>query len=308
MEELEFNLGIAKDPRTDDKKALDYKHSDLAGASPVVWKEKPQTEWKKYTPRYQISSLSCVGQSCAKGMETIGYGVCSAHPIYRNRSNYPGGGMWLGDAGNISKNIGTTKESLDPSQNLSESKMNLPCDVAKTDKIGGYIFVNPKEIDQIAQAIESYGHCILTFHANGSEWTAVPKYNGREINFGHAVVAVDYFLYEGVKTVLIEDSARNDNTIDKVQQRRIEENYLIARCSGGMYFTPTIPVPVYVFTKNMKIGSVGHEVKMLQLKLNIGADGLFGVKTQAAVKKFQLAGGVVSDGIVGPITRALLNK
>lgn len=308
MEELEFNLGLVRDPRTDDKKDLDYKHSDLAGAMPVEWKEKSSINWKTYTPRNQSSSLSCVGQSCAKAFEILGNGVESAHPIYRNRSNYPQGGMWLGNAGEICKNIGTTKEALDVSQKLKEAAMNLPCDVDKPDKVGGYVFVNHKKIDEIAQAIELQGHCILTFHANTKEWNDVPKYNGEDINFGHAVVAVDYFLYQGEKAILIEDSARSSTTLDGEQKRVITEDYITARCSGGMYLVPKVPVPAYKFTKFMKIGSVGQEVKMLQIRLNIGADGLFGLKTEAAVKKFQSTNGVVADGKVGPVTRALLNK
>lgn len=301
-------IGVVQDPRTDDKKALDYKHSDLVGAMPLNWKEKQVIECKKYTPRYQISSLSCVGQSFAKAFEILGFGVESAHPIYRNRINYPSGGMWLGDAGNIAKNIGTTKEVLDVSQNLGETAMNLDCDVVKTDKVSGYIFVNPKSIDEIAQAIETYGHCVLTFHANGQEWTGIPVYNGKDINFGHAVVAVDYLMFAGEKALLIEDSARNENTLDGKQQRIIKENYLIARCSGAVYLTPKPIVPVFIFTKTLKLGSVGYDVKMLQIKLKIGADGIFGLKTKNAVIKFQKERGLTPDGIVGKNTNKELNK
>jgi len=301
-------LGVVQDPRTDDKKNLDYKHSDLAGAVFTTWKEKEPSEWKKYTPRYQIGSLSCVGQSCAKAFEILGYGVESAHPIYRSRSNYPSGGMWQADAGNICRNLGTTKESLDPSQNLGEIAMNLACDAVRTSKIESYVFVNSKDIEQVAQAIETWGHCILTFHANSNEWKAVPEYNGKDINFGHAVVAVDYFLYKDKKALLIEDSARNSTTLDKIQQRIITEDYLGARCSSAMYFTPKPVVPSFAFTKTLKFGSVGHDVKMLQIRLKIGADGIFGNKTKNAVVAFQKANNLVPDGVCGKLTNAVLNK
>ena len=52
----------------------------------------------------------------------------------------------------------------------------------------------------------------------------------------------------------------------------------------------------------LKVGSRGKEVKELQEFLNIGADGIFGVGTKAAVQKWQANNGLVADGIVGPAT------
>lgn len=55
----------------------------------------------------------------------------------------------------------------------------------------------------------------------------------------------------------------------------------------------------------VKMGSSGSSVKEIQRKLNekgysVGAvDGIFGSKTQSAVKKFQQANGLKVDGIVG---------
>ena len=52
----------------------------------------------------------------------------------------------------------------------------------------------------------------------------------------------------------------------------------------------------------LKVGSRGKEVKELQEFLNIGADGIFGVGTKAAVQKWQANNNLVADGIVGPAT------
>jgi putative chitinase len=49
----------------------------------------------------------------------------------------------------------------------------------------------------------------------------------------------------------------------------------------------------------LKIGSKGEDVKKLQSKLGLGADGIFGAGTAAAVKKWQAENGLVADGIVG---------
>lgn len=62
----------------------------------------------------------------------------------------------------------------------------------------------------------------------------------------------------------------------------------------------------------LKIGSSGTQVRTLQTKLNNWGydagtvDGIFGSKTQAAVKRFQQKNGLVVDGIVGSRTAAAL--
>ena len=62
----------------------------------------------------------------------------------------------------------------------------------------------------------------------------------------------------------------------------------------------------------LKIGSSGTQVRTLQTKLNNwgydagSVDGIFGSKTQAAVKRFQQKNGLVADGIVGSKTAAAL--
>lgn len=64
----------------------------------------------------------------------------------------------------------------------------------------------------------------------------------------------------------------------------------------------------------MKKGSKFGEVSLLQSFLNKNGfnsgvvDGLFGSITDSAVKAFQKANNLISDGIVGPITRGLINS
>lgn len=49
----------------------------------------------------------------------------------------------------------------------------------------------------------------------------------------------------------------------------------------------------------LKNGSNGEDVKKLQSKLGLTADGVFGPGTEAAVKKWQSDNGLTADGIVG---------
>lgn len=69
-----------------------------------------------------------------------------------------------------------------------------------------------------------------------------------------------------------------------------------------------------LLSTNLKIGATGEEVKLLQSKLKekgyfVGETTLkFGSITERAVKALQKANNLSADGIVGPLTRAILNK
>ena len=56
----------------------------------------------------------------------------------------------------------------------------------------------------------------------------------------------------------------------------------------------------------IKIRDRGSDVALLQTKLEIIADGRFGVHTETAVEEFQAAHGLTPDGVVGPRTWAAL--
>jgi N-acetyl-anhydromuramyl-L-alanine amidase AmpD len=57
----------------------------------------------------------------------------------------------------------------------------------------------------------------------------------------------------------------------------------------------------------LKLGSKGPKVAEVQSKLGLNPDGVFGPKTQEAVKKFQQQKGLTADGIVGNDTAHLLD-
>jgi len=52
----------------------------------------------------------------------------------------------------------------------------------------------------------------------------------------------------------------------------------------------------------LKNGSKGSDVKLLQEKLGLTADGDFGPGTEAKVKSWQTANGLTADGVVGDVT------
>jgi len=57
----------------------------------------------------------------------------------------------------------------------------------------------------------------------------------------------------------------------------------------------------------LKKGDKNDSVKVLQIKLNLTADGSFGNKTYEAVKAFQSKNGLTADGVVGKATWDKLN-
>ena len=77
---------------------------------------------------------------------------------------------------------------------------------------------------------------------------------------------------------------------------------------------PATGNPYSVPTKTLRVGSKGNGVRWLQYELNLHGfglivDGVFGPKTEDAVRRFQNQSSLICDGVVGPATReALLKK
>ena len=65
---------------------------------------------------------------------------------------------------------------------------------------------------------------------------------------------------------------------------------------------------INIFFMLLKEGSKGEEVKKLQSKLGLTADGVFGKNTSEAVKNYQTKNGLTPDGIVGPKTWETIMK
>ena len=64
--------------------------------------------------------------------------------------------------------------------------------------------------------------------------------------------------------------------------------------------------------KRLSYGSTGPQVRLLQLALRRagyvpgGTDGIFGRRTETALRRFQAANGLAADGIAGPMTHSVL--
>jgi len=322
--------GVVVDPRSRVEKAQDYTSEEIATASPVVWRVKPQAEWKKYSVRNQDGSSSCVAQSFAKVYEVLTGVIASAHPLYRRRSNFSNEGMWPQNCADIFLKQGTTTEALNPSQNQTESEMNRSVTVSTPLKIGGYFkMTDPKDIDAIAQVIEQHKAVAVLFRFNYLEWTPRPVKDFITDNLGHEITAVDYTIDNGEKCLVIDDSWGLISTYGTGGQRIITESFLKESCYEAIFcILPAKPTdkPKHLFTRRLSFGLKNDiDVKALQAILTFEkffiADKQYHTgnmlqMTCRALKKWQLAHNImdfqyekdVRNVAFGPKSIALMNS
>lgn len=229
----EIKDAVLDDPREDFEIKKDYLHEEFFGGLPVLWIEKPENTWKRTKQRNQANSFSCVKQSAASAIEAITGNIISAG-TYKLRSNAPEGGMYLQNCGDIDYNLGTISELDVPSQFMNDFQMDSIKLSTLGMKISGYRTFNLLDIDKIAEAIQAYGQCILTFGSNNQEWELTPKYLGTPVTFGHAICATDYTLINGAKTLVCNDSAGQRTSPTGL--RLITEDYLNKRGKNGIYY------------------------------------------------------------------------
>ena len=93
-----------------------------------------------------------------------------------------------------------------------------------------------------------------------------------------------------------------DEWVGKLQQECKNQGYSKQKVDGIAGPATLAGCPV------LKKGAQGNITKLLQEKLKVNADGIFGANTQAAVISYQRSKGLTADGIVGQNTwRKLLN-
>lgn len=314
--------GALDDTRSPEEKAKDHFHEDLYSGLPVTWVEKSMTSWITTTQRNQDGSFSCVKQSSATAIETLTKQIISA-ATYQLRSNKPGEGMFLQNCGDIDYNQGATFESVCPSQNINDAALDsITLPPVLNIKIKGYRTFQTFEIDQIAEAVQAYGNCILVFNSNTDEWKRTPEYLGTPITFGHAICATDFTLINGVKTLVCMDSAGQFSSPTGL--RLITEDFLSKRCKGAMYYIgATIgQEQPSSFNIDLKYGDIGPEViKLQQFLIKQGyfkgtPTGFYGDITRQAVYNFQLQNVILTPyenlflrgKIFGPKSRLVANQ
>lgn len=242
MIEEHYPDAVVLDPRPPEEKAKDHLH--VAGAISLNWQELDISSLNFPSQRIQNGSYSCVFQAGATALEALTGEVISASEYFW-RKNYPEQGSWLQDMADIFKNRLVVTEATSPSQNQSEPQMNQIKALATFLGISGYKQPNATNIDEIAEAIEAYKQCVMTFESNSGEWdmpNTTPVYLGTPIAFGHAICGLFYGLINGTKVIVCRDSAGIWSSPKGL--RIITESFLLKRATGAIYFLGSKEKPV----------------------------------------------------------------
>lgn len=177
-------------------------------------------------------------------------------------------------------------------------------------KVGIYAFTWNPTLEQLKQAIYDHKAVIMLLRV-GQEWWTDKNGNGSwaekdilplrstvPITSGHFVTA---FGYDEQYIYFLNQwsSAWGRNGIGY-----FGSDYLSRCVEIG---TTVNAETTYLFTKVLKFGMNNADVRMLQIKLGVPADGRFGKQTLKAVQDFQTKHGLVADGIVGKLTNEKLN-
>ena len=340
-------LGVIPDPRPTEEKRLDYKAEEIFEFAPFEWREKLESEWRKYPIFDQDFSSSCLANAIAKalGIENVleegKFIFFSPRDIYTRRKNYPGRGMWFQDGCDIGYRHGATLETLMPSMGKGEEEMNkfddrksIDIQIALVGKAGNYFTKNPN-IEEIASIIEPTGKAVVIGVKFGpNEWSRdVPIILGQNTPYHHAITGTNATLHKGQKALIIEDSW-GPNT--GIEGRRIltEDWFLNNRVTWSGYFGElkntwrdtelVVPKPKYNFQKDLRYGMFEYDVERLQEILkyeelfpqNGMTTGYYGPITAKGVYEYQIKYKVapiaeieeLKGMIVGPKTREDLNR
>ena len=335
----EEDLGLIKDPRSDEEKGMDYLAEEITFSfPPIEWKEKPESEWSKFPIFFQDGSSSCVAQAVAKALgienfiEEGKFVHYSARDIYTRRSNYPGKGMFFQNGLEIGYKTGATFEQLMPSQGIGEDLMNATEDKTPLTEIagkigrGGNYVALPIDIDAIASVLDHQKKgVVIGVRFGPNEWNRdVPQVLGDDRRYGHGICATNALLYDGKKAIVIEDSWGETSGMSGrriVTQDWFNANKIVYAGYYKFFKNNGLPEqmkPQHNFKKDLHYGMQRDpEVVKLQeclayLKFfpsDVDFTGNFYSITRTAVKAFQTANDIEPvKGYVGPLTRAKLNE
>lgn len=323
-----FPTGAGIDNRTKEQKNKDWRPEEaFASGAPLQWREKTIEEVEAEIFATSISqgqTFRCVTEyagiafEMAEFLETGKRIVFSRRDIYVRRYNRPGAGMAMFDLFNLMRQ-GACYESQLPSTQTNEVEINkddfeiTPEMVeARSKHASASSFTwNTFTIDDLAGMIEQKTPvCLFVYFNNNTYdewWNGTPKVTGSVDMFApeagrHQATGISYLLHNGKKCIAVMDSAGQGTGFGTQKNIRfVSEDFLKARCYGAGFavdkknldYVPPTTIK-YNFTRNLKNGMSGDDVKMLQ-KILVAEGCLvlqtptnyFGGMTEAGVKKLQ---------------------
>jgi peptidoglycan hydrolase-like protein with peptidoglycan-binding domain len=118
---------------------------------------------------------------------------------------------------------------------------------------------------------------------------------------GERVFAIQYLLNEQIGAGLATDGIFGPLTDAAVKAFQTDVG-LAADGIVGPLTWPALIIEVQSGSEGPAVAAVQHNLRFAYGHTHLAVDGIFGPKTEAAVKEFQTKFKLVVDGIVGPVT------
>ena len=292
-----YSTGAGLDNRVTEQKQKDWRPEEAFASAPaLIWKEKTIEEIEAELNAQVISqggTSRCVSEYAGIALEVAEYLengkriAFSRRDVYARRFNRPDGGMAMFDLFKVMREGACYEEQL-PSTATREAELNEPYDVtqemtkARSTHASGASFTWTNwTIDDIAGTIEQQiPVCLFWYFDNAgyNEWWKPQPKVLRDVDLyaqdtaRHQATGFSYFLKDGVKHIAVADSSGQGTGLgSKKHIRYISEDFFEERCYGAGFAIDkanldyTAPKKfTYTFTKPLKYGDIGEDVKALQ--------------------------------------------
>lgn len=193
----------------------------VASANPVIWKPLDISKIPKYPVYSQNGSSSCVAMSVCLIASILYYlrtNVAiqfSPSWVYQQRVNKPDGGMIGTDAFKIASR-GLLPEVLMLSMDLGETQINAVPTYPWYQKVADVfsfedtlVQLPTNDLETVASVMQTTGKPVnVWYEFTRSEWDSIPKIiiSDTTEKLRHSVVALAYGIYEGEKSIVIQES------------------------------------------------------------------------------------------------------
>lgn len=308
--------GLNEDPRPKEAKQKDYLHEEriepTGVGDPFRFTHITASE---FPAENQKGTSSCVPHGVGLALSIARKALLGTFTrispmyVYRQRSNFPGEGCYQQEVFELYKGGSCLYQTLPTPETEQEANAVILTQAERNEAaiykgLKYFTFgLGVNDINEIAKIAATGKGVAIDIFATYSEWAReYPQIIARGLTRQFAEVRHDVcvlpnsgFLKDGVRYVTIQDSA----WFGGVNIRHLSEDFIRTRVFNAGYWDQIDAyaggkMPKYVFTKMLKVGSSGEEVRQLQLLLiserllpTDCASGYFGGLTLAGVRAFQ---------------------